>query len=153
MTVAIPFILSNLILLASSYPFGSPACVGQPKHGGEPQKDREGLAVEFSKEKNTDGAFILRMTANDESFTLKGFLVITKSPGQFVAGQGVALLACTGALGSAGPEYKAVTHTDSSEKQMVEIEFEPENPDHEEEPEFEIVILRNYHTFWTEIIV
>ena len=145
-------LLCALAMLTSSYPFGSPACVTEPKHGGEPQADRKDLGVTFSKKKKA-GVYILTLVATPSS-QFKGFLVQTSCPGEFMATLGVAVVECTGALGlgSAGPGTKAVTHTDSSEKEMVEIEFVPVDGD-KMEPEFEIAIVRNYTTFWTLIMV
>merc|ERR1712034_51632 len=144
-------LLCSLAVLTSSYPFGSPACVSEPKHGAEPQADKKSLGVTFSKEKMA-GVYILTLEATTPSSLFKGFLVQTSCPGEFRASLGVAVVECTGALGSAGPGTKAVTHTDSSEKEMVEIEFVPEDGDNME-PAFEIAIVRNYSTFWTGIMV
>eukprot|EP00091_Calanus_sinicus_P025376 TRINITY_DN9657_c0_g1_i1.p1 TRINITY_DN9657_c0_g1~~TRINITY_DN9657_c0_g1_i1.p1 ORF type:complete len:152 (-),score=39.32 TRINITY_DN9657_c0_g1_i1:57-512(-) len=143
-------LLCSMAMVTVSYPFGSPACVSEPRHGGKSQADRKSLGVTFSKEKK-DVIYILTLEATPSS-PFKGFLVQTSCPGEFKATHGVAVVECTGALGSAGPGTKAVTHTDSSEKEMVEIEFVPEDGDNME-PEFEIVIARNYTTFWTDIIV
>ena len=62
------------------------------------------------------------------------------------------MLECNGFLGSSGPDTKAVTHTDSSDKLSARIRFLPDEGV-QLEPEFEIVILKNFTTFWSEIVV
>ena len=64
----------------------------------------------------------------------------------------VANVGCNGKLGSDGPETKAVTHIDSGDKSMVSIYFRPDEGV-EQVPEFEVVILKDYATFWTDLSI
>ena len=64
--------------------------------------------------------------------------------------QTTARLECSGLLGSAGPETQAVTHRSASEKNVLQIFFLPDLGS-ELMPQFDIVILQNYSTFWTDI--
>ena len=137
--------------MSNPYPFGSPACVSKPKHGADPKLNRVELRVTFSKEFQNDGLVILSVTASDDDY-FRGLLVQTKSPGVFLPTEGVALLECTGFLGSNGPDTKAVTHIDSTNKQSVKIQFVPDDGA-EMEPEFKIVILKNFTMFWSDIEV
>ena len=68
------------------------------------------------------------------------------------ASQTTAKLKCSGLLGSAGPETRAVTHSSSSEKNLLEIFFQPDLGS-EVLPIFDIIILQNYSTFWTDISI
>ena len=61
-------------------------------------------------------------------------------------------LECSGLLGSAGPLTRAVTHTSASQKNVLEIFFQPDLGS-EILPRFDIIILQNYSTFWTDISV
>ena len=63
----------------------------------------------------------------------------------------VAKLECNGALGSDGADTKAVTHVDGGDKKMVNIYFQSDQGA-EVVPEFEVIILKNYSTYWTELI-
>ena len=136
--------------MSNPYPFGSPACVSKPKHGADPKLNRVELRVTFSKEFQNDGLVILSVTAASDEEYFRGLLVQTKSPGAFLPTDGVALLECNGLRGSNGPDTKAVTHTDSTDKQSVKIQFVPDDGA-EMEPEFKIVILKNFTRFWTDI--
>eukprot|EP00090_Calanus_glacialis_P018450 TRINITY_DN28632_c0_g1_i1.p1 TRINITY_DN28632_c0_g1~~TRINITY_DN28632_c0_g1_i1.p1 ORF type:complete len:157 (-),score=36.62 TRINITY_DN28632_c0_g1_i1:32-448(-) len=138
--------------MTNSYPFGSPACVSNPRHGVDPQPDRKDLGVTFVKEVDDDGVFTLSVASSTPEDFFRGLLVQTKSAGEFLPAEGVAVLECNGFLGSSGPDTKAVTHTDSSDKLSARIRFLPDEGV-QLEPEFEIVILKNFTTFWSEIVV
>lgn len=64
----------------------------------------------------------------------------------------VASIECNGKLGSDGPDTKAVTHIDSGDKSVVSIYFRPDEGV-EQVPQFDIVILKDYATFWTDLSV
>ena len=64
--------------------------------------------------------------------------------------QTTARLECSGLLGSAGPQTQAVTHSSASENNFLEIFFQPDLGS-ELSPQFDIIILHNYSTFWTDI--
>ena len=95
---------------------------------------------------------MLSVTAATDDDYFRGLLVQTKSPGVFLPTEEVALLECNGFLGSNGPDTKAVTHIDSTNKQSVKIQFVPDDGA-EMEPEFKIVILKNFTMFWSDIEV
>merc|ERR1711892_769031 len=135
------FTIIQLAKITYSYPFGSPACVSKPRHGVDPQLDREDLGITFTKEVGTDGVFTLNVESGSDADYFRGLLVQTKAPGVFLPGEGVALLDCNGFLGSNGPDFKAVTHLDSSDKYSVSIQFAPDEGV-QLQPEFEIVVLR-----------
>ena len=61
-------------------------------------------------------------------------------------------LECTGKLGSAGPEYRAVTHVDGGDKTVVRVHFTPDEGV-EQEPEFEIIVLKDYSTYWSNLLI
>ena len=142
----------HLARLVTSYPYGSPACVSQPRHGGEPQKDREGLGITFTKEEEEERVFTLTLSSASDSDYFRGLLVQTKAPGFFLPGDKVVEVECTGFLGSAGNNTRAVTHADSSNKYSAIIQFQ-QDEGAILEPEFDIVILRNFTTFWSNIRV
>ena len=64
----------------------------------------------------------------------------------------MARLECSGILGSAGPDTMAVTHSHAGEKHDVQLLFRPEEGA-ELDPEFDIIVLRNYTTFWAGITI
>ena len=64
----------------------------------------------------------------------------------------VAGLECSGILGSAGPDSRAVTHTTAQDRNSVVIHFRMEEGA-ELQPQFDLIILKNYTTFWTDISV
>ena len=64
----------------------------------------------------------------------------------------MAKLECSGILGSAGLDTRAVTHSHAGEKHHVQLLFRPEEGA-ELDPEFDIIVLRNYTTFWAGITI
>ena len=72
--------------------------------------------------------------------------------GEFIADSLVTRLECSGLLGSAGPDSQAVTHGQAQDNFSLQITFRPEEGA-QLLPEFDIIILKNYTTFWTDITV
>ena len=82
----------------------------------------------------------------------------------------VTTVECNGFLGSAGEDTKVnldqmhfqfylsetllqgVTHSNGGDKNLVRLVFRPEEGA-ELEPEFQVIIVRNYSTYWTGIKV
>ena len=142
-----------LLLLASpsfhSYPFGAPACVSRPRHGAAPQPGPAPLEV--TRQQGPAGAVRLTLRAGAGlAGGFRGFLVVTAAPGTFLPANMTAGMECSGLLGSRGPPHIAVTHTDSSDKQEVELVFQQEEGA-QLEPHFDIVVLKNFTTYWTDI--
>jgi len=82
----------------------------------------------------------------EDSFV--GFSVKTTHRGQFVATEGVKVLKCD------GWRTQAVTHKDRRAKAFVQIVFWPYNYyDEDDEPEFEIILVKDKDAFWTGIKV
>ena len=69
-----------VIGVTESYPYGAPACVSTPRHGLDPQEGD--TDIEISKEGTEDGDFVIQLGAEEADETFKGFMVLTKSPGE-----------------------------------------------------------------------
>ena len=69
-----------VIGVTESYPYGAPACVSAPRHGLDPQEGD--TDIEISKEGTEDGHFVIQLGAEEAEETFKGFMVLTKSPGE-----------------------------------------------------------------------
>ena len=69
-----------VIGVSQSYPYGAPACVSAPRHGLDPQEGD--TDIEISKEGTEDGYFVIQLGAEEAEETFKGFMVLTKSPGE-----------------------------------------------------------------------
>jgi len=122
--------------------------VSKPRHGVDPQSDMESLGVKFSKSVGSDGVVSVRV-AGDQ---FRGLLVKTVSAGVFLPGEGLVTVECNGFLGSSGPDTTAVTHSHSADKTEVNIRFSPDDGV-QQETHFEIVILKNFTTFWSGIVI
>ena len=144
-------IIILLLPLIESYPFGSPACVSKPRHGVDPQETTD-VGVEVTKTALQDGSFQVNVTSLSTDNYFRGLLAQTKSVGEFLPGENLNVLECTGFLGSRGPDTKAVTHIDATNKLSVTIEFKPDEGALQE-PIFEIIVLKNFTTFWTGLTV
>ena len=66
--------------LASSYPFGAPACVSSPRHGPAPQSSK--LDLHLEKNLTEYGDVRLQLGHHQSDFTFRGFLVKTEAPGR-----------------------------------------------------------------------
>ena len=66
--------------LATSYPFGAPACVSSPRHGLAPQTSQ--LDIYLEKNLTEYGDVRLQLGHPQSDFTFRGFLVMTKAPGR-----------------------------------------------------------------------
>ena len=78
-------VVSGLLLLlsthlATSYPFGAPACVTSPRHGPPPQTSE--LDIYLEKSLTGLGDVRLQLGSPQADFTFRGFLVSTESPGR-----------------------------------------------------------------------
>ena len=139
--------------LVTSYPFGAPACVSSPRHGPSPQTSE--LDIYLEKNLTQQGDARLQLGHPQSDFTFTGFLVRTKAPGEFLVetnSEITARLECSGLLGSAGPDTRAVTHSSASQNNLIQILFQPDLGS-ELMPDFDIIILKDYSTFWTDISV
>ena len=74
--------------------------------------------------------------------------------GEFLVSPGgpALALACTGLLGSAGADTKAVTHSSAEDKAAVRLVFRPDQAT-ELQPVFSLAIVQQYDTYWTDIEV
>ena len=57
---------------------------------------------------------------------------------------------CTGKFNSDGPDTVAVTHSGPEDKNMVQIVFE-QAEGAEQVPEFEVIIVKEYSKYWTDM--
>lgn len=69
-----------VIGVSQSYPYGAPACVSAPRHGLDPQEGD--TDIEISKEETEDGDFVIQLGEEEAEETFRGFMVLTKSPGE-----------------------------------------------------------------------
>jgi len=143
-------VLTFLSLLAESQGYGSgaPLCVDKPRHGYDPQETDPGLDIK----KSITGDVVDIQISSKEPF--KGFLLTTLSPGEFVLDEPANALKieCSGLQGSKGREYRAVTHNDPEQKTSLALKFKQAEGS-ELEPFFSLAIVREFKTFWTNIIV
>ena len=72
--------------------------------------------------------------------------------GEFITDSLVTKLECNGLLGSAGSDTRAVTHGQAQDNYNLQILFRPDLGS-EFLPEFDIIVLKNYTTFWTDMTV
>ena len=140
---------SLLFIEVNSYPFGAPACVSKPRHGVDPIEDLNALNISIQKTVQ-NGSVILSFKSNSPEDYFRGFLVRTKSAGMFLTDDDVAKVECTGFLGSSGPDTKAVSHKDSSNKMSARIQFMLDTGTLVE-PNFDVILLKNFSTFCTDI--
>merc|ERR1719234_860273 len=149
-----PFLLAlfNLVVFerAVAYPFGAPACVAKPRHGFD-AKPLETLPVQITKTKSGEGEYEVRMSGEGEN-CFKGFIVMTKNPGEFETTEDIVSLSCDGSLGSKGAEFSAVTHSSAGSKCALKIFFTSAEGA-QQTPEFIVSIVKDYGTYWTEISV
>ena len=69
-----------MIGVSRGYPYGAPACVSAPRHGLDPQEGD--TDIEISKEGTEAGHFIIQLGAEEAEETFRGFMLLTKSPGE-----------------------------------------------------------------------
>ena len=80
-TISVSFVTISSTL---AYPFGAPACVDAPRHGGEPQTDL--IDIDITKDVNQfseSGIVTITLGSDDAEETFKGFLIKTKAPGRY----------------------------------------------------------------------
>ena len=78
--LSLGLVLVTVIGVSQGYPFGAPACVSAPRHGFDPQEDD--INIEITKEETQNRKFVIQLGNNEEEETFRGFLVLTKSPGE-----------------------------------------------------------------------
>ena len=65
-----------------AYPFGAPACVDAPKHGGDPQTGLIDIDINKDVRMFSElGQVVITIGSEDAEETFKGFLIKTKAPG------------------------------------------------------------------------
>ena len=78
--LSLGLVLVTVIGVSQGYPFGAPACVSAPRHGFDPQEGD--INIEIIKEETENGEFVIQLGNKEEEETFRGFLVLTKSPGE-----------------------------------------------------------------------
>jgi len=129
-------------------PSGAPLCVTKPRHANKlPQTSDPEICAGKKTEANGD----IRITVSTEK-PFKGIRILTSAAGSFEVSGDLRILECTGESDSLGPEFKAVTHSHPKEKTNVEAVFKKAD-NSQAEPEFDVIIVRHFDTFWTGIPV
>ena len=77
---SLSLVLVTMIGVSQGSPFGAPACVSAPRHGFDPQEDD--INIEIIKEETQNGEFVIQLGKKEAEETFRGFLVLTKSPGE-----------------------------------------------------------------------
>ena len=80
--ISLSHVLVFVIMIGVSlcYPYGAPACVSAPRHGLDPQEGD--TDIQISKEGTEAGHFVIQLGAEEAEETFRGFMVLTKSPGE-----------------------------------------------------------------------
>ena len=156
MTFLVVTLTMMMIMTTTSFPTGSPGCDYSPTHGHQtaPQKASTPHNVLFNKTELDDGKFVLTMQSDFEcpaesvyvENIVTGFLVKTTARGDFMDTEGVQVLRCE------DRRTKAVTHIDRKAKANIRIEFMPHYTE-TYKPDFIIILVRDFSTFWVDIIV
>ena len=74
--------LVTVIGVSQGYPYGAPACVSAPRHGFDPQEGD--TTIEIIKEATETGEFVIQLGKKEAEETFRGFMVLTKSPGELM---------------------------------------------------------------------
>jgi len=129
-------------------PSGAPLCVIKPRHANNlPQTSDPEVCAGKQIEPNGD----IRISVSTEK-PFKGIRILTSAAGSFHVSGDLRILECTGEKHSLGPQFKAVTHRNPKQKSNVEAVFRKAQ-NSQAEPEFDVIIVRHYATFWTGIKV
>ncbi|XP_023343777.1 uncharacterized protein LOC111713187 [Eurytemora carolleeae] len=130
-------ILFGLISLSYGLPTGAPECVDNPAHyGTSAQTGPSG--IEVNTEMADDGSVFIQVLA-DSPF--KGVLITTTGAGQFLVPDGQPLQLMTTCTG--------ITHVSNATKSEVNAIFIKDDP--AGSMEFNMIIVRDFATYWTGI--
>merc|ERR1712179_787804 len=131
-------------------PRGSPGCDYSPHHGAPPQDQEEHPHNVLCSKMRVQGWVAVNLT--DTEGSLRGFSVKTRHKGQFASTDGVKIMKCEDGLS------KSVTHENNKDKKNVMIWFWPgldslavNSNDDEAAPKFEIILVKDYNTFWIDV--
>ncbi|XP_023343776.1 uncharacterized protein LOC111713186 [Eurytemora carolleeae] len=131
-------ILISLIGISYGLPGGAPYCADKPGHfGTSPQTGPSGVTA--TTDIAEDGSVLITVSA-DPPF--KGILITgTAASGQFIVPAGQPLHTMT--------LCKGITHESSELKSEVSAIFVKDDPT--ENAEFNLIIVRDFTTYWTDI--